>query len=41
MKQSIFTVKENKPLTETVYKMVLAGDTSAITATGQFVNLLL
>ena len=41
MKQSIFTVKENTPLTKDVMKMVLEGDTSAITASGQFVNILL
>ena len=40
MKQTIFTVTENTPLTATVYKMVLAGDTAGI-ATGQFVNILL
>ncbi len=39
MKQSIFTVKTNAALTKTVYKMVLLGDTSDITATGQFVNI--
>ena len=39
MKQSIFTIIENIPLTDTVYRMVLEGDTSAITAPGQFVNL--
>lgn len=39
MKQSIFTIQSNEKLTETVYKMVLAGDTSAITAAGQFVNI--
>ncbi len=39
MKQSIFTILENKPLTKDVYKMVLSGDTSAITASGQFVNI--
>ena len=39
MKQSIFTILENKPLTQDVYKMVLEGDTSAITASGQFVNI--
>ena len=38
MKQSIFTVTENSRLTETVRRMVLKGDTSAITAPGQFVN---
>ena len=39
MKQSIFTIIENMPLTDTVYRMVLEGDTTAITAPGQFVNL--
>ena len=39
MKQSIFTIIENMPLTDTVYRMVLEGDTSAITAPGQFVNI--
>ncbi len=39
MKQSIFTVLSNDALTENVYKMVLEGDTSAITAPGQFVNI--
>ena len=41
MKQSIFTVLSNEALTDSVYKMVLSGDTSAITAPGQFVNILL
>ena len=40
MKQTIFTITENAPLTATVYKMVLTGDTDGIT-TGQFVNILL
>ena len=39
MKQSIFTIIENKALTRDVFKMVLEGDTSAITASGQFVNI--
>ena len=39
MKQSIFTIVSNEPLTDSVYKMVLTGDTSAITAPGQFVNI--
>ena len=39
MKQSIFTIVSNEALTDSVYKMVLAGDTSAITAPGQFVNI--
>ena len=39
MKQGIFTIIENVPLTDCVYKMILQGDTSAITAPGQFVNI--
>lgn len=39
MKQSIFKIIRNTALTDSVYKMVLAGDTSAITAPGQFVNI--
>ncbi len=39
MKQSLFTVKENRPLTDTVYQMTLLGDTGAITAPGQFINI--
>ena len=39
MKQSIFTILTNEPLTSNVYKMTLAGDTTDITAPGQFVNL--
>ena len=39
MKQGIFEIIENTPLTENVYKMVMQGDTSAITASGQFVNI--
>lgn len=41
MKQGLFTITENTPLTATVYRMVLVGDTSAITGPGQFVNILL
>jgi len=41
MKQSFFTIKENVALTTNVFRMVLEGDTSAITCSGQFVNLLL
>ena len=41
MKQGIFEIKSNIALTATVYKMVLVGDTSAVTAPGQFVNILL
>ena len=39
MKQSFFTVKSNTCLTDNVYEMVLLGDTSDITATGQFINI--
>ena len=39
MIQALYTIKENVALTELVYKMVLEGDTSALTAPGQFVNL--
>ena len=39
MKQSIFEILSNEALTDNVYKMVLRGDTSAITAPGQFVNI--
>ena len=39
MKQSIFEIRTNEALTSTVYKMTLAGDTSPITAPGQFVNI--
>ena len=39
MKQSIFQILSNTPLTDSVSKMVLSGDTSAITAPGQFVNI--
>ena len=41
MKQGLFEIVENTPLTDCVYKMVLKGDTSAVTAPGQFVNILL
>ncbi|MBO5111630.1 MAG: dihydroorotate dehydrogenase electron transfer subunit [Clostridia bacterium] len=39
MKQGLFTITENTALTDSVYRMRLAGDTSAITAPGQFVNI--
>lgn len=39
MKQCYFKIVENTALTDNVYKMVLQGDTSAITAPGQFVNI--
>ena len=37
--QGIFTILTNSPLTDTVYEMTLQGDTSCITAPGQFVNI--
>ena len=39
MKQGLFEIVSNTALTDSVYKMVLKGDTSAITAPGQFVNI--
>ena len=39
MKQGIFEIIENIPLTDNVFKMTLRGDVSAITAPGQFVNI--
>ncbi len=41
MKQGIFKIIENTPLTASVYRMRLQGDTSAVTAAGQFVNIAL
>ena len=38
MKEVIYTVESNVALTDSVYRMVMAGDTSAITGAGQFVN---
>ena len=38
MKQSIFEIIENTPLTKNVFKMLLKGD-GEITASGQFVNI--
>ena len=39
MKQGLFEIVSNTALTENVFKMVMRGDTSAITAPGQFVNI--
>ena len=39
MKQITLTIAENTKLAEGIYRLRLAGDTSAITAPGQFVNL--
>ena len=39
MQKSMFQIVSNEALTDSVYKMVLVGDTSHITAPGQFVNI--
>ncbi|MBQ8380849.1 MAG: dihydroorotate dehydrogenase electron transfer subunit [Clostridia bacterium] len=39
MKQVIFEIKSNELIARSVYKMVLRGDTSEITGSGQFVNI--
>ena len=39
MKQSIFEILSNTALTASVFQMTLRGDTAAITAPGQFVNI--
>ena len=39
MKQVNLTVAENQRLADGIYRLKLAGDTSAVTAPGQFVNL--
>ena len=38
MKQGIYEILSNAPLTKDVWRMELGGDTAAITAPGQFVN---
>lgn len=39
MINTIYDIASNERLTETVYKMELSGDTSCITAPGQFINI--
>ncbi len=39
MKQVIFTITENRKIAKNTYLMVLKGDTSGITASGQFINI--
>ncbi|MBQ4527418.1 MAG: dihydroorotate dehydrogenase electron transfer subunit [Clostridia bacterium] len=39
MKQSIFSIISNEKIAKDVFKMILSGDTSDITASGQFVNI--
>lgn len=38
MNQVMFEVADNRSLTDTVFQMLLKGDTTAVTAPGQFVN---
>ena len=38
-KNARYTIRSNEPLTESVHRMVLAGDTRWITRPGQFVNI--
>lgn len=39
MKQSVFTLERARQLTHDIWELILAGDTSAVTAPGQFVNI--
>ena len=39
MKQSMYTVLTNRPIAKNTYEMTLAGDTSAFTRPGQFLNI--
>lgn len=39
MKECVLTIKENKPVADNVYKLVLSGDVSEITTPGQFINI--
>lgn len=39
MKQGIYTIGHNRPLTADVWEMTLLGDTTPITAPGQFINI--
>ena len=41
MQQVLLTIQENTPVAREVYRMVLTGDVSAVTAPGQFINLAL
>ena len=41
MKQGIFEIAENVQLVESVYRMRLVGDVSAVSAPGQFINIML
>ncbi len=39
MKQAIYKITENTPLTDTVFKMVLEGDGSEVKNSGEFINI--
>ena len=39
MKQVIYEISENRRLTESIFRMELRGDVSAIRRPGQFVNI--
>ncbi len=39
MYQGFYEIKSNKRLTESIYEMVLLGDTSSVSAPGQFINI--
>ena len=39
MYQGFYEIKSNKKLTDNIFEMVLIGDTSSITAPGQFINI--
>ncbi len=39
MYQGLYEIKSNKQLTDSIFEMVLIGDTSSITASGQFINI--
>ena len=39
MKQTIFTVGENKLIAKNTFYMTLEGDASSLTAPGQFINI--
>ncbi|MBR0050868.1 MAG: dihydroorotate dehydrogenase electron transfer subunit, partial [Firmicutes bacterium] len=39
MKQGLYTIKENTKIADGIWKMVLEGDGTAVTAPGQFVDL--
>ncbi len=39
MYQGIYKIKSNVQLTDSIFEMVLLGDTSSITASGQFINI--